>query len=466
MIDRIEWSRNVYSDELPSPFIRGKGERPLRITLHSDSLAKLSGKEMSAVEVLREFNHIPEVQVLETCPGDYPHIELGDIDPKENAIPVQIVSGEQLLKLPAIPNARKLPSFAAYLVGQSNPDHQDARAMLDDLKIARAHCSAGGDILVTSSPLLLKHRNKKGLREANPRASLEAAQIVGLFLRSRNNYTYEAWPKSRYSFERGLFYWVLVHHHLPNMMPYLKACRVAGSEKGNDLPSLGESIALRCVRALEARDAIGIQFYLPQNYDTWDQIMYHFDYLALVLAGAIDAQAGVANIAYQIGSKGASISFLEQRGGFVKKLKSNGALELHDFVSKQRFKNVVKLLYDLRNTIHATALKIVWYQEELGPRHSLIKLPANMAKSIWETTELLGGPDRWGLSLKKPFGIFLEPYSYATTLVEEGFSVINAIAAATDFKHLLPNTESFPSLKDTEPNDSPFRQGERIALLA
>lgn len=62
--------------------------------------------------------------------------------------------------------------------------------------------------------------------------------------------------------------------------------------------------------------------------------------------------------------------------------------------------------------------------------------------------------------------MLLEPYSYATTLVEESFSVIDTVAAATDFRHLLPDNNSVPPSKETEPDDSPFRQGERIALLA
>jgi len=463
MIDHIEWNRARHFGELPSPFVRGKGERPLRITLHSDSLANLSGKEKDAAKVLKELSYLPEVEAVETKSGERPYLSIGLPDPKENAIPIQIVTEGQVSMLAAISNARQLPLIAASLIGQPDPKHQDATSMLNDLIIARAHCSVGRDILVTSAPLLLKHRNKRGLHEANPRTPLEAAQIVGLFLRSRDIYTYAAAPKSKYSFDRGLFYWVLVRYRLPSMWRYFSACVTAGKEKDNDLLGLGESILVRCVRALEARDAIGIQFYMPQNKTDSDQMMYHFDYLTLVIAGAIDAQARVANIAYQIGDD----RWASFRGKtFVKALKSKGAQELHDLVNEQRFKDVTTLLYDLRNTIHAAALKIVTYQKEAGPRHSLIKVPANLNKSIWEATERLGSPELWGLSEKKPFGIFLEPYSYATTLLKEGFGVIDTIAAATNFKHLLPNIEPFPPVKDTGPVDSPFRQGERIALLA
>lgn len=358
MIERIEW-RHTHIGELLSAFMRGKGERPLRITLHSESLAKASGKETEAVGVLRELGHLPEVEVIETGTSDYPHIEIGSPDQKGNAIPVKIVAEGQISMLAAISYAGQLPLIAANLIGQPDPTHQDARAMLDDLIIARAHCSIGRDILVTSSPLLLKHRDKSQLREANPRTPLEASKIFGLFLRSRNNCTYAAGPKSRYSFERGLFYWVLVRHHLPSMWSYLYACQAAGLEKNSNLPRLGESILIRCVRALEARDAIRMQFYIPQNNNSRDQIMYHFDYLTLVLAGAIDAQARVANMAYQIGFDRWRTSFRNRE--FADALKSKEALQLHDLIIKQSFKDLTTLLNELRNTIHSAALQIVAY---------------------------------------------------------------------------------------------------------
>ena len=259
-----------------------------------------------------------------------------------------------------------------------------------------------------------------------------------------------------------MFYWVLARHRLPSMWRYFSACIAAGKTHSDDLQGLGGAILIRAVRALEARDAIGIQFYLPQNNETRDQMMYHFDYLTLVLTGAFDAQARVANNVYQIGRKGISIGF--QRKSFIKALASKDAQSLYSFISSQRFKDIITLLYNLRNTIHAAALETIGYHESSRPEHSLIKVPADIEKAVWDAAERLGSAGRWGLS-NKPWWTLLEPYSYSTALVEESFSAINIIASATDVGRLFP-TQATLEFRETAPPNSAFQWGERISLLA
>lgn len=463
MIECIDWNRTAHFGKFPNPFMRGDGERPLRITLHSESLREITGQSMDAVALLRELGHLPQIELLETEPGNFSHIEVDAFDPKSDIINVRIVSRDGVIKTYAgINNPRQWPDIAAHLAGQHNPGHQKAREMLDVLIKSQAHYEIDGDILVTMSPLLLGNRDKNWVREANPRTPAEAAQIVGLFLRSRNNYTYRAGLNIKMSFNRGLFYWVLARHRLPNMWRYFSACVAASKTHGDDLQGTGEAILVRAVRALEARDAIGIQFYLPQNNETRDQMMYHFDYLTLVLSGALDAQARVANSVYQINKKERLIGF--QREDFVKALKSGDAQALYNFVSSQRFKDIKTLLYNLRNTIHAAALKTMAYHESSRPEHSFVAVPAAIGNSVWEAAERLGSTDRWGLSKKHQWAL-LEPYSYSTSLVEESLSAIDTIASNTDVRRLFPNNNPTPDLKDTAPLNSEFIWGERLALL-
>jgi hypothetical protein len=464
MIERVEWSRKTHSGELGCPFMRGQGERPLRITLHSDSLAKLSGEEMAAVGVLREFGHLPEIEVLETEPGGYPHIEVGDLDPQADFIPVQIVSGGEPQLYTSVPFPRQWLGVARHLVGQPTLDHPDVSAMLDLVIMAQAHYSCGGDILVTSSPLLLKHRSKTSLREANPRTPLEAAQIVGLFLRSRDIYTYEAGPRYQRRFDRGMFYWVLARHRLPSMWRYFSACLAAEKVRGDDLGELGQSILVRSVRALEARDAIGVQFYMPQDNNTRDQMMYHFDYLTLVLAGALDAQAIVANLAYQAVKDDRDASF--RREGFRTKLAEREARELCELFADDGFKSLLTLLYGPRNTIHRAALRTIAYQERSEPQHTFAEVPQSIGEKLCEAVEQLGGAEEWGLTSSRLQEARLEPYSYATALVRESLKTIDAVASATDVTRLFPVDEPIPSLTEGPSEDSVFERGERVALLA
>lgn len=445
MIERILWGHHTQIGELPSPFQRGKGERPLRITFHTASLVNLPDNETAAVEALRELAHLPEVEALETEPGISPYIKVGAIDEDTDYIPITVFSKDEPKLFTGIGSSHQWPEIAARLVHKVKSVQANSTAMLEDLILAQAHRQVRGDILITSSPLLLELRNETWVREANPRTPTEAAQIVGLFLRSRGMYTYSAGSGFRKDLDRGFFYWILTRHRLPSMWRYFSACVAAEKAQGDDIQGLGQSILVRCVRALEARDAIGEQFYMTQNNNTRDCIMYHFDYLTLVLAGALDAQACVARRAYNIHRDERHASFRDKN--FRKCLKQSGAIELQEIVNDQYYRDVTTLLYEPRNTIHRTAFTTLAYKLAGEPEVSFVSVPEPIASKLWNATERLGSAERWGLS-KGLSGVLLEPYSYATALVCESFKLTDAIAAATDVARLFPESYAVPSLKE------------------
>lgn len=462
MIERIEWDKlTARPNELRCPFMRGKGERPLRITFHSQSLTNLSEGEKAAVELLRELANLPELEVFETSPGHFPHIVVGEPNPKDDFIPVELMYKGTVLMSTLVWNKRQWPIIAAQLVGLNRQSAETIQEMPNVIILAQAHRSVGGDVLVTKSPLLLNDRST--VSETNPRTPLEAAQLVGLFLRSRNIYAYRAGPKFVASFHRGLFYWILARYHLPNMWRYFSACVAAGETRGDDIQELGEAILVRAVRALQARDAIGVQFYIPPNNDTRDQMMYHFDYLTLVLAGAIDAQARVAHRTCCLSTREWSAYFYKKE--FREALAQSGAQELHDLSSKRTFESLLTLLYEPRNTIHGAALKTIAYQGAGGPQQTFIEVPEPVGQELLKAAEQLGGAKEWGLTLGVR-EVWIEPHSYATALVKESLNAINRVAAATDVSRLFQVGQPIPSLMDEAPKDSVFAWGERLSLLA
>jgi len=244
MIERIEWDK-LTSDlnELSNPFMRGKGERPLRITFHSQSFTNLSDEERAAIELLRELANLKEVEVFETSQGDFPHIVVDEPGPEDDFIPVRLMRRDTLLKSTLVWNKRQWPIIAERLVSVNRQGEETIQDMLNVLILAQAHRSVGGDLLVTKSPLLLNNRST--VSETNPRTPLEAAQLVGLFLRSRNIYAYRAGPKVVASFDQGGFYWILARYHLPNMWRYFSACVAAGKTRGDDIQELGAFFGLK-----------------------------------------------------------------------------------------------------------------------------------------------------------------------------------------------------------------------------
>lgn len=461
MIERIMPSCG--SEESPSAFCRGAHERPLRITFHTSSFIGSSGADAEALEALRQLAHLPDIEALETESGIFPHLEIGTSDDSDFYIPV-LLKKEDVTIEAGLTSPDHWKQIAAQLAGQSDLQHIEAQAMFQDLIVARAHRELGQDILITLSPRLLTHRTDLPIRETNPRSPSEAVQIVGLFLRSRDNYTYFAGPQGRVAFDRGLFYWVLMRHSLTSMWFYFSACVEASKIRNDDTLYIGQSILSRCNRALEARDAIGIQFYLPQNNNTRDTMMYHFDYLTLLLAGAFDAQARIAHRVYRIQLKERDASF--RRQDFLKALKKdNDVTTLYDLVTEQYFQDVMTLLYEPRNTIHGAGLPTLASKLGAEPEASFVTILPQYQTALWQAAERCGSPEHWGLT--KIHGVQFEPYTYAVSLVKASLKLIDAIAAATNIAGLFPSGHAIPPLLDKPPENSPFSEAnrKRLAIL-
>lgn len=416
--------------------------------------------------LLRRYANYPnlsEIEALDTEAGTLPHLKIGSFENGDTHIPITVTSQNRTLHS-GIPFPNQWLQIAAQLAGQADPLHPETQATLTDLVIARAHCELKYDILITLSPQLLSHRATGVVRDANPRTPSEAAQIVGLFLRTRDNYTWQAHQKASLAFDRGLFYLVLVRHRLPHLWRYFSACVHAEAARRDDILYLGQSILVRCVRSLEARDAIGAWFYVPQGNNVRDVIMYHFDYLTLLLAGAFDAQARVARRAYRINQPNErNTSF--RRTEFLDALRDKGANDLCNLISGQYYKDLMTLLYELRNTIHGAGLPTLAYQAVAEPEESFVTVLPEYSDQLWQAAERCGSPENWGLI--RLHEVQFEPYTYAISLVNECLSQIDAIAAATEVTGLFPDGYAIPPLQDGPPDDNVFteRIRKRLAVL-
>jgi hypothetical protein len=468
MIERINWPELLHG-KLPSPFLRGAQERPLGITFYTSSLAALPETETEALEALSELSHLPQVRALQTEADEFPRIELGDFESNVDHIPVKVTHEDgSSVQTGTLLSPQDLSRIAARLVHEDDLEHSDTKAMLSDLATAQAHRALDQDILVTSSARLLANRNELFVRESNPRKPTEAAKVLGLFLRCRDNYTYQAGEKGKFTdrFDRGLFYWVLVRHRLPGMWRYFSACVESAKVRSDDILHLGQSILTRCVRALQARDNIGERFYCPQDNNTRNDMMYHFDYLSLLLAGAFDAEARIARRTYGISSpKERYASFRNPE--YQQALQGSGAQHLCELVFGKHFQDVMTLLYTMRNTIHGSGLLPVGYGTVGQPQESRITVPARYQEDLWNATERHGSTERWGITRLPSGNMFVEPYTYSVILVDECFSMINAIAAATDVNMLFPKGYPVPSLMIAPPDEKVFaeRIRKRLAIL-
>ena len=377
MIQQIKWGA-FRSGEPTSPFSRSSTERPIRITFYSSSFTMAAEAELQAVDLLRELARLPGIEAIDTQPGSLPYLEIGDHSPGASTIPITVIHGRNRKTRSAIQAPEALFKASGPL------ESFDPQAAFRDFLIARANHHLDYDILITLSPYLLSNRDKPYLRCVNPRTPLEAVKIIGLLLRTRGNYIFESAPNYFRVFDRRSIYNVLLRHKLPSMWRYVDACVHAEAVRGDGIAYLGESILIRCARALEARDEIGVRFYLPQNNGTRDGIMYHFDYLTLLLIGAFDAQARVARWVYGINQPDERNTGF-RREKFLKALKRSGGMSLYNLVADRYFSDLMVLLMGIRNSIHGAVWPPIAYGGFTEPEESFIKDMVPQTYGAWSS---------------------------------------------------------------------------------
>jgi hypothetical protein len=324
-----------------------------------------------------------------------------------------------------------------------------------------AHFSLGRDVFVTLSPFILSRRDT--LDYANPVSPLEASRLAGLVLRTRDKWVFRQSEKASVTTDRGMFYWVLMRSKLPSFWRYFSILVASQATHGHRLLRIGQSALERCYRALQARDEIAVQHYLPQNNNTRDLMMYHFDYLTLLLAGVLDAQASVVNAVYELGVDDWNQSFRRKR--FQDSLRAKGVSVLLDILDSDPYKNLVVMLHSLRNTIHSSGLSTLGYLEAAKPEASYARVPEDSRDKLLAAAGALGGAGAWGMKredfllhdqqtgLDEPsYDVFMEPLTYVTRLIDNGFEVFDALAAATEVERLFPDG-SPAVLHDAPPQD-------------
>jgi hypothetical protein len=128
-----------------------------------------------------------------------------------------------------------------------------------------------------------------------------ALALIGLYLRTRDDFTLRRMPGLRETFDRGLFYWVLARELLPNAWRSTSAGAQHNQATGDDrIFQLFISAITRLDRALRSRDRLHHQMKLEQNNDTADEALFSLDMFLVFLVGAFDAVGRAAHLTYSL----------------------------------------------------------------------------------------------------------------------------------------------------------------------
>lgn len=463
MLERILWN-NSRVGEQGSPF-QNNNERPLRLTFHGSSFNNLSTQDQQALNAFQEFVRLEQIEAIGTDGSSLPNLEIvkPDHDKKDVQVRLKQPNSERGT---AFPNFGQYKTLAATLSGQHNQETSEFQEALQDVLVARAHHALNFDIFVTCSPILLKNTSNTWLRDSNPRSPSDAVKILGLLLRSRGDFALRMIGTAKHSFDRGLFYWVLTRHRLPGMWNYFGTCLDAGKTRADDTDMMAQSVLVRTARAHEARDAVGRLFYLPQGNNTRDEIMYHFEYLTLLLAGAFDSLARIAHRTYKIKNP-EEWSCYFHKVKYQEALAQKKATQLVGILTSQNFKNLSALLYELRNTIHGASLQTLAYSENAEPQKSYLEANSKQSEKLWSAADSFDSPNAWGLR-RAHKRVLIEPFSFASKLLQESLKYINDIAEATDLTGLFPGGHVMRNCPPPPADDNIFGNhiGARLDLLA
>jgi len=306
------------------------------------------------------------------------------------------------------------------------------------------------------------HKNVAGVNARSPKDTIK---IIGLLLRSRGSYNLKICHVLYTSSQDGL-YQVFTRYKLPQTACYSGACAQAATGPDDELEELGHSVVDRCCGTLQELDSIGVNFYsAPFRLNKSQNSNYHFLYLTLLLSGAFDAQARVAYQIYRINElKEWDIAFNpDSKNGqkYLTALEKRGAQQLVDLIRSPQFAVIRKLLSEPRNTVHGVTLPAPSSGSDSinhpYNNYPVISLPWRPGEALWAAAQSHSSLEKWGLMEQKHTtisdrwgkyhrrAIFLEPYTYSKTLVEESFKLIESISIRTDFTQTQGQTSRFQS---------------------
>jgi hypothetical protein len=475
MIKKIKWNKKTHFQTI-SPFEDTTSERLLKITFHTKSLQNVPLDLQSIVDMLFEITTLPLFEVVNTDKSRSPYMEFSAYDKFIDRIPVDTKGGKWEHHT-SIPNQLELTKIVSSILDVDTSDEL-AQKVVGDLMCVEAHKMIKFDIFVTEDEFLLSCKDNYWLRNVNIMNLRETITFLGLYLRFKNSYVYSVNHNYIAQMRDGLsFYEEMVFAKIENILGAIYNLTAIEKVSQNDLSYLAGTLLTRCRHALRSRDKVGFCFYSVQSGDTIDEMMYEFNYLLLLLHGALEVVAIICVTIYDLPlSQPSFVGTGNKRNDFIKHLQKKGAKSLCDLMEHKSTKALMVLLREIRNTIHrfnypvATAKRNYMgeFVERQTSRLGVVKvndteiayitIPHIYLQEIMEAT--IASPKEWGLE-----NIFnkwhIEPYTYACTLTNNVFELIEKVLSEINWNYQNIPLPQLPKLTESE-----TRRRNRIFLLS
>jgi hypothetical protein len=352
--------------------------------------------------------------------------------------------------------------FRSYLREKLAPEKLSSASLEDLLRdhfAVRAHFRKR-DVFVTGSRRLLRLAHKLELTDANILAPVEAIALAGLYLRSHGDFTVAARPGWRFTLSQAEFYWVLSQLWLRDTWPLMSCVQLPGCKAGQLGARSASGVLRRCSGALHARDLVLGYLYGRHSNDSMETVYFHFEHLCLLLSGAFDCLGSL--LALTTGNEELLAKRRDLRDpDFARAIRTKVPGELGDLTLTPRFHDVLTLVYEPRNLIHALGLTPVTVVGKQAGRYH--QFDPEMFERIRSAAGSVGGWDVWGLRDGAEFDVF----RYSQAVAREALELLNDIMTRLPLGLLFDSGRPPGSLPKGPLAQDPYGRGvgDNICLL-
>ena len=325
---------------------------------------------------------------------------------------------------------------------------RDATTPLETYVKAALSQALRAHITVTNDPMLLDLSGPYSCY-CNPLNTADALAAVGLCLRRKDPTVVASTTKYSVTHDTHALAWIAVRSQLPSGWAWGSALVDHSATVNDDYATLlFGSFYERLVRMLNHRDGIHRAALVKANHRTGLEATEALDTMMFNIVGAFDAAA----IAAHMGAGRSSEN--RKRAGWQWKewRKELGVPHLYEmFHQKKPAEDLLTVCRTLRNTVHGAGLSSTVSFTASG-QDTLVRLPQAEAGDLVERLNRLASADTWGVEVRIPNSVHIDPARLAEGLIPLVFTTLEEVLAHTPLDHLA----GLRKRRDGPPTDGPF----------
>jgi hypothetical protein len=423
-----------------SAFGLGAEPQPLRVVIDYRAIER-----GSAAELLLSLCSRSEAYLVGDATQLPNRLEFEDLDQDDEVLEFTIRSVDKVTS-GGIWFSRQREECTRELLGVAmTPD------LLRGVRLAAVAEELEADAFVTADPLLLNNRHVGVLARANVRSVEEAVALVGLLLRSRGDYV--VWPESQPSWGYGRwgFHFGLTRAMLPAAWRWFSASVASGLHSGSTSPlHLGDATLRRVYRSLRCRDLVHLEVAKPDRRDVAEEALLYLDSLLVALAGAFDAVAQVAHLAYGLPREPRYASWRTRNDDWLRRLANVDGNLAARMAPGTEGRDSLDLLATLRNCLHGEALGLVTVGFSGEGGRVLVTVPDGEAAKLRDVVQRYPPAHSFGIE-ELGSGLALRPEVLCEAIVPWAIETLDGLMAATDVTR-LPEAMTKPLRTGPQPD--------------